>query len=336
MPNGIGAVPNNTNTNAKEPTMAVDTAAALYRYPTIRWSAVFGGWLVATGIAFLMYALGLAVGFSAIDATDAEASAKGLGIGTALWLILTWAVSLFLGGMFASWLDGTTDKSVGSLHGVCVWALATTVSVVLVALGFTNLLQGGASLLKGGATAGATAVAAGGAAAKGGGMLDGPTAGLQADLKQQIAQAMTRASQPAPAARPQSGGTAGASAPADQGGGQVNSAEMRKAMESIDAQTTASVAGELMRGNMDAAKSRLAAGTTLSRAEVDQVVQGMNQQVERAKAKAKEAADKAASYTSAAMWAMFISSIIALIAAALGGWMGGANMHRVWDTEIVR
>lgn len=299
--------------------MAVTAEAAVYRFPTIHWSAVFAGWLLATGIAFLMYVLGLAVGFTAIDVSDVDASAKGLGIGTAVWLVLTWAVSLFLGGMFASWFDGTTDRSLGSMHGVSVWALATAVTVVLAALGTSNVLQGGASLVKGGAVAGATAAAAQG----GSGMVDGPTAGLQADLKQQVAQAMTRAA------------GASASAPA-AGGTQVNSAEARKAMEQIDGPTTAAVAGELLRGNTEAAKSRLAAGTTLSRGEVDQVVQGLAQQVERAKAQAKEAADKAAKYASAAMWAMFLSSLIALIAAALGGWMGGANMHRVWDTDITR
>jgi hypothetical protein len=291
----------------------VDTGTAVYKFPTFRWSAVFAGWLVATAIAFILYVLGLAVGFSAIDASDADASAKGLGIGTAAWLVLTWATSLFLGGMFASWLDGTTDRSLGSMHGVGVWALATTISVVLVALGFSNVLQGGASLLKGGATA---AAAGGAAASKGGGLVDAPTAGLQGELKQQIAQAMSKAGGQDPKAGP--------------------SADARRAVQEIDAQTTAAVAGELLRGNTEAAKSRLAAGTSLSRAEVDQVVQGMNQQVEKAKAQAKEAADKAAKYTSAAMWAMFISSLIALIAAAVGGWMGGANMHRVWDTDVVR
>jgi hypothetical protein len=304
----------------------VDSSTAVYKFPSFRWSAVFAGWLVATAIAFLLYVLGLAVGFSAIDASDVEASAKGLGIGTAVWLVLTWATSLFLGGMFASWLDGTTDRSLGSMHGVGVWALATTVSVVMVALGFTNVVQGGASLLKGGATA----VAAGGAAAaKGASAVDAPTAGLQAELKQQIAQAMSRG---------QGGGasaSAGANAPSGDNAAPV-SADVRKAVNEIDAQTTAAVATDLMRGNADAAKSRLAAGTSLSRAEVDQVVQAMNQQVERAKAQAKEAADKAAKYSSAALWAMFVSSLIALIAAALGGWLGGANMHRVWDTEVVR
>jgi hypothetical protein len=40
--------------------------------------------------------------------------AKGIGTGTAIWMILTWAVSLFLGGMFASWFDGRADQTIGT------------------------------------------------------------------------------------------------------------------------------------------------------------------------------------------------------------------------------
>jgi hypothetical protein len=306
-----------------------------YRPPTIRWSAVFGGWLVATGLAWLMYVLGLAVGFTAIDAADVDASMRSLGIGTAVWLLLTWAVSLFLGGMYASWLDGKTDSGVGTLHGVAVWALATTVTVMLVALGFSNLLQGGASLIRGMAAAGG--MAAGSAGQTPGGVSDPVTGGLQAELKHQVAQAMARSAQggTATAATQEGSASAGASKPAAEGGAQVDSGQLRRAMDQIDAQTTASVAADLIRGNTDRAKTRLAAGTSLSRAEVDQVMQGMAQQVERAKGEAKEAADKAAKYSSAAMWAVFVSSLIGLLAAALGGWMGASNVSRVYDTDVL-
>jgi hypothetical protein len=365
-------------------------AAGVYRFPSIRWSAVFGGWLVATGLAWLMYVLGLAVGFTAIDASDLGTSARALGIGTVIWLVLTWAVSLFLGGMFASWLDGTTDAGVGTLHGVAVWALATTVSVVLVAIGFSNVVQGGASLVRAGA---ATMAGAAGAAGMGtGGTMDSATGALQAELKQQIAETLARSAQGAPAqsaaaadSTPSPAAAAGGTAPsgaadstpsatvapgstaqpgdtspaagASAAGGtapqaesaraptgaaaagstsrtQVSSAELRRAMEQIDNETTAAVATELLRGNTEQAKTRLAAGTTLTRADVDQVVQGVSQQVDRYREQAKEAADRAAGYTSMAMWALFFSTLVALLAAALGGWMGSGNVERVYDTRL--
>ena len=91
--------------------------------PVMRWGAIIGGWLVATGIASMLYVAGLAMGFSAFEPHNAEATAKGLGMGTAGWMILTWAVSLFLGGMFASWFDGRSDQTVERKGQRRQWAI---------------------------------------------------------------------------------------------------------------------------------------------------------------------------------------------------------------------
>jgi len=282
------------------------------RFPAVRWSAIFCGWLVGTGIAWLMYILGLAAGFSAIDISNVENIGRGLGIGTGLWLLLTWAVSLFLGGMFASWFDGKADPVVGTLHGVAVWALAMTASVLLVASGMGSLLQGGASILRAGASAGA--IAAGAAAAGDEANEDPSMSALQSEVKQQIAMAIAG-----------SGTTAS--------GAQVNPAQVREAMEQIDRATTAAIAIDLMRGNADRAKARIAAETSLSPEQVERIMQNLSQRADQYKAQAKEAADKAAHYTAEAMWAVFVSCLIALIAAAIGGWVGASNVHRVYDLE---
>src|ERR1700694_2898284 len=154
--------------------------------PTMRWGAIFGGWLVATGMASLIYVAGLAPGFTAVDPYNAEASAKGLGIGTAIWVVLTWAVALFLGGMFASWFDGRSDQTVGTLHGVTVWGLSVAASGALLAVGLTQVVQGGAAIVRGGATAGAAAagMAAPQMTARGpaSGSTDDAIIGLQAQL----------------------------------------------------------------------------------------------------------------------------------------------------------
>ena len=54
--------------------------------------------------------------------------------------ILTWAVSLILGGMFASWFDGKADQTAGALHGITVWALSVAASALLFALGLTHVV----------------------------------------------------------------------------------------------------------------------------------------------------------------------------------------------------
>src|SRR5690349_7990493 len=114
--------------------------------PVMRWGAIIGGWLVATGIASMLYVAGLAMGFTAFEPNNAEAAARGIGMGAAGWMVLTWVVSLFLGGMFASWFDGRSDPTMGALHGVTVWGLSVTASGLLLALGLAQGLQGGVAL----------------------------------------------------------------------------------------------------------------------------------------------------------------------------------------------
>ena len=277
---------------------ATDATAAQVDLQTesgMSWGAIFGGWLVAAGIAFLLYVAGLAIGFAAFDPYNASASAKGIGVGTALWMVLTWAVALFLGGMFASWFDGKTDRTVGALHGITVWGLSIVVTLVLVALGLTQVAQGGAAVVRGAASMGAAAAGE-------------ATTGLQAQLTQRISQTSARSA---------------------TAGGQVNAADVRRAAEELDRPTIAAVAGALMKGDTENAKALLAANTSLSQAEVDQTLQSVAAQVEKYKAEAQAAADRAARYTATAMWIVFISSLLALVAAAVGGWLGAGHIHRM-------
>jgi hypothetical protein len=142
-----------------------------------------------------MYVAGLAIGFSAFDPYNAAATAKGIGMGTAIWMVLTWAVSLFLGGMFASWFDGRADQTIGTLHGVTVWGLSVAASGLLLAVGLTQFMQGGAAIVKGGAMVGAAAagMAAPQLAARGQtGPMDDAITGLQAQLTRRVAQTSAR------------------------------------------------------------------------------------------------------------------------------------------------
>jgi hypothetical protein len=294
----------------------------------MRWSAIIGGWLVATGIASLMYVAGLALGFAAFDPYNAEATAKGLGMGTAVWMVLTWAVSLFLGGMFASWFDGRSDQTMGTLHGVTVWGLSVAASGLLLAVGLTQVVQGGAAIVQGGATTGAAAAGMAvpqmtprGSAT--GGPTDEAITGLQAQLTQRVAQTTARSASPAMAP------SGSATQPSTQPSGPSNPADVRRATDQLDRQSMAAVAGALIKGNTENAKALLAANTSMSQAEIDQTVQSVSAQVEKYKADVKAAADAAARYTAAAMWVIFFSSLIALLAAGIGGWMGAGHIHRV-------
>lgn len=108
-------------------------------HPVMRWGAIFAGWFVACGSAMVLYSFGLAVGFSAIDTHDATAVAHGISAGSIVWLILTWAASLWIGSMFASWFDGRNDTEMGVVRGITVWGLSVTVTGLLAARGLAHV-----------------------------------------------------------------------------------------------------------------------------------------------------------------------------------------------------
>jgi len=116
-----------------------ENAVVTQEHPVMRWGAVWAGWLLATGIAALLYAFGLAVGFSGIRPSDPAAVAQGISGGAIAWMILTWAASLWLGAMFATWFDGRNDTEMGVIRGLAVWGLSVTATTLLIASGMTHI-----------------------------------------------------------------------------------------------------------------------------------------------------------------------------------------------------
>jgi hypothetical protein len=304
--------------------MQIGTAVEARR-PIMTGLSVVVGWLVALGIAWLFYVAGLALGFSSFDVANAETSAKGVGIGTGIWVVLTWAVSLFLGGMFASWVDGRPNETIGTLHGIAVWGLATSVTMLLAAAGLTNLLQGGAALVGSGASAGIATAARQPAS-------DTPLGRTTGLLAAQLRRAVI-----------QGGGSAGASSgsPSTAGvpftppvSGAAPGTAQRAEGAAPNEAMAAAVASALLRDKADDATARLAADTGMQPAEAAAVIKNLSPQVDKYKTQIKEAAEQARRYTAAAMWALFVSSFIALVAAAVGGALGAGHIHRVHDRAL--
>jgi hypothetical protein len=120
----------------------------------------------------------------------------------------------------------------------------------------------------------------------------------------------------------------GASAPPPAAG---TDGTRQGATGAMSAAASSAVAADLLRGRTDDARARLAAESGLQPADADKALQSLSAQVDKAKAQVREAADAARKYTAAAMWGLLLSSLIALVAAAFGGWMGAGHIHRVHD-----
>lgn len=248
-------------------------------HPAMKFRAVIAGWLVATGVAGLLYVGGLALGFSSFDAWNAAGSAKGLGIGTALWVIITWAAALFFGGMFAAWFDGRNDDTMGALHGVTVWGLSVTMTALWLALGWGHSMGGHGGMM--------------GMHGAGGGMRN-PTA------------------------------TAGAGAVA------VLDANIAFLLNAHVHGDSAPIVAALIANHDDTASALLAADTGTTQASAAESLQSLAPRISAARAEAKLTADRTAHYLAMTMWIAFISSFVALLAAAVGGWLGASHVHRVY------
>lgn len=90
----------------------------------VSWGAIFAGTFIAIGVTMLLGLLGLAIGFSAIDPRSGQPF-DGVGVGTAIWWILTSMLALAIGGFVAARLSGQPRREVSTAHGATVWALAS-------------------------------------------------------------------------------------------------------------------------------------------------------------------------------------------------------------------
>jgi hypothetical protein len=99
--------------------------------------------------------------------------------------------------------------------------------------------------------------------------------------------------------------------------------------DQLDRRSMAAVASALLKGHTESARMLLAANTSMSQAEIDETLQGMSARVDKYRADVQAAADAAAHYAATAMWIVFFSSLLALVAAAIGGWLGAGHIHRV-------
>ncbi|MFO1431702.1 MAG: hypothetical protein U1F76_16460 [Candidatus Competibacteraceae bacterium] len=283
------------------------------RPPQISWGAVIAGLALVVGGSWLLFLLGSAIGLGIADASDSANVGKGLGIGAIIWMVLTSIIVYFLGGMLAGRFAGKPDKTVGMLHGITLWGLGTALMIYLSVLGISNLIQTGQSLLKGTAVTATAVGTAAGAAANGSGaaMANSPlVTSIQAQLKQKAAQAIA------------------ATAPA--GGTPVSPQQAQQVVNQIDSNTLQAVAVQLVQGNTDAAKGILSANTSLSPEQVNSVVNGMSDEV---KNRVDQATEAAAKYTQGVLWTTFLSGLLGLIAAIIGGWLGADTIRRLYHED---
>jgi hypothetical protein len=114
----------------------------------VSWGGIFGGVLVAVGFLLLMTALGLAVGISAAQPGETEASALGTGAG--IWGGVSLLIALFIGGMVSTRIGAIFDGTTGFFEGALVWVVSVLLMLYFASSGI-GMLAGGAFKMVGGA-----------------------------------------------------------------------------------------------------------------------------------------------------------------------------------------
>jgi hypothetical protein len=126
----------------------------------LSWGAIFAGLFVTLAIFMTLQILGAGIGLSAVDLTGRQVtSGKAMGIGAAIWSLITGLISLFIGGWVAGRLASLPNKIDRALHGLTTWAFFYVVMFVLATTALSALVGGGLSLLGKGASAAGQAAA---------------------------------------------------------------------------------------------------------------------------------------------------------------------------------
>lgn len=108
----------------------------------ISWSSVFAGVLIAIVIQLCLSLLGIGIGLSTIDPKSEANPAAGLGMGSAIWYMISSLIALFAGGWIAGRLTSAHRLFDGIIHGLLTWSLITLITLYFLTTTIGNILGG--------------------------------------------------------------------------------------------------------------------------------------------------------------------------------------------------
>jgi hypothetical protein len=286
----------------------------------MRWGAVFAGAAVSIGLWTLLQLLGMGAGLAAIDTNDAG-NLRSVGIGTTVWSLIVPLIALFIGGMIAGRLSGSHMPRVGSIHGLVMWAITSVLGMIMM-IWIVSMIAASA-IRVGGVAANATVSAVSSAAGAAGQVDTGAamsTLGIDVnDLLGPINQKLEQ-----------------------QGKPPVTADQLNAALSGVARRG-------LREGHVDrqVLVQELAANTSLSRADVEDLATQIEDRINRvgarlqeAKGQAQHMALQAAEATGKALLWAGLTLLLALFASVGGGALG-ARRNEEFDrrggprTEVI-
>lgn len=107
------------------PTGAASAATAGSATNRVSWGAIFAGGVLAVALMILFTTFGIGIGAAVLDPQFDANPGSGLGVGSAIYLVLTQLIALGAGGFVAARLAGIPRPVTSALHGAAVWSIAT-------------------------------------------------------------------------------------------------------------------------------------------------------------------------------------------------------------------
>lgn len=289
----------------------------------LSWGAVIAGLVIATALQIVLTLFGGAVGLAAYD----PGGERALGIGTAVWAIVSALIALFIGGATTGRLAGRLSRTDGFLHGALLWALSTLLTVWLVSRGIGAVVGttfGVVGRVAGTAASavvsGAASAAGAGASAAAGALSNGGDETLRGQLDQLLRQTGDPSLRPDSLAKTaKQAGNVATSGPADNGAA-VQDIEnlVRDRARNIDRNDVVNIiAARTGRSRADAEQlaDRVTQAANDARARLSQTAQNVQQTVQE---KAPQVANDVASGASKGLWLALLGFGLTLAAAVFG------------------
>ena len=300
---------------SEEPYVPIETVGtAPSRVRRVSWGAIFAGSLVGLVFQIMLMLLGAAIGLSTWQ-SGTQNSDQGLALGSAIWLLISSLVAIWIGACVAGRLSGGPRRADGMLHGIVTWSVSTLTMFALLAAGIGAVL-GGAGALLGSA-----------------GAVGGSIQGHQTESGQN---AVTTVQDMVKGFLPQNGGLlppTGRTAPGQHVPGQLTELaqqdpELAGALARLESNGGASQSAQ----DRDQVINLLTSKHKLSQQDAANLVNQWDQQFQQVRAqagqKAKQVGQAAAQGISqGALWS-FIALLLGLLTAAWGGWAGTASLPR--------
>ncbi|KHA75930.1 membrane protein [Janthinobacterium lividum] len=290
--------------------------------PGVSWGAVLAGAAAAAALSFILLILGVGLGLSSVSPWSFNATA--IGVSTIAWLAFMQLAASGIGGYMAGrlrvkWSSIHTDEVHfrDTAHGLLAWAVATLITVAVLAGGTRAVLSGAIDAGSGVAAAIAPAAAAGAGAAGAAGAKQGEGSG--ANPLDYFSDMLLRAAPAAPATTATATGTLAAPA------ANASTAEQRVEIGKIFA--TGLSTGSLAADDRAYLGQVVASRTGLTQAEAEARVDAVYARAAKAAADAKAAAQQAAETARkagahTALW-MFVALLLGAFVASLAATFGG-------------